>query len=108
MCYWFCLECYKIAAKVGENQFIGHGVLWDNYKVKPEELPVARDRGIDCHPCAICGSRYTEYHHWAPSFLRDSFGEDYNKWPGTWLCREHHKLWHKIVTPNMSYRNRDL
>ena len=48
--------------------------------------------------CAVCGSYQVELHHFAPKYL---FGDDSDNWPTAYLCREHHKQWHDIVTPNM-------
>lgn len=57
-----------------------------------------RDSG---EPCAICGKKETEYHHFAPRHL---FGDDADNWPTAWLCKDHHKEWHDKVTPNMHKR----
>lgn len=50
--------------------------------------------------CERCGNlNGSEVHHWAPRHL---FGNDCEEWPKSYLCRECHALWHKVVTPNMS------
>ena len=61
----------------------------------PEYIPPY----LDQHKCAHteCGSFDTQYHHFAPKHLFD----DYENWPGAWLCKMHHREWHNVVTPNM-------
>jgi hypothetical protein len=51
---------------------------------------VWRDYRNQAEPCQRCGAPVSEYHHWAPRSLFD----DYEKWPGDWLCPECHTLWH--------------
>lgn len=73
------------------------------YNVKDfdiQSLPVFIDDRPNSEPCAVCGTRKgTQYHHFAPKHL---FGFDAEKWPGAYLCDEHHKEWHNKVTPNMA------
>lgn len=49
--------------------------------------------------CAVCGKRETEEHHFMPRSIAASFGLDADAWPKAWLCREHHSIWHRLVTP---------
>lgn len=45
-------------------------------------------------PCQRCTATVgTEYHHWAP---RNTF-PDADQWPGAWLCRSCHRLWHRTM-----------
>jgi hypothetical protein len=39
-----------------------------------------------------------EWHHFGPVHL---FHDEADNWPGAYLCRMHHALWHSLVTPNM-------
>lgn len=52
--------------------------------------------------CAVCQKRGGELHHWAPQSLAAHFGDNWDKWPVVYLCREHHRQWHEIVTWYMS------
>jgi len=68
-------------------------------------LPTKIDLRTEGELCAVegCGSRATQLHHWAPQTLEDWFGEEWAKWPTSWLCREkHHPLWHRVVTPELT------
>jgi hypothetical protein len=66
-------------------------------------LPILLDDRAASEPCAVCHKREgTQYHHWAPRHL---FGFDESeKWPGAYLCQEHHTLWHRLVTPLMTMK----
>lgn len=68
-----------------------------------ETYEILSDYREQSEPCAVsgCQNRDTEYHHFAPRHL---FGEHADSYPGAYLCKEHHKNWHDIVTPNMSKR----
>jgi hypothetical protein len=49
-------------------------------------------------PCSYqgCGRTDTERHHWAPV---NTFGwDDAEHWPQSWLCRDHHRQWHRQMT----------
>lgn len=64
--------------------------------VKIEALPVRQmELGERCIRCYGYGA---EYHHWAPKAL---FREDFDKWPGDYLCRRCHDRWHTIMTPGL-------
>jgi hypothetical protein len=96
MVYWYCEEC-KAPVSI-KSQYIRHELLRQaRPPIDPKELPVINEYASE--PCIICGKVHTEYHHWAPQKLRDSFGEEWPKWPGAYLCRPHHIEWHHIVTP---------
>lgn len=77
-----------------------------SYKTLPPGTDVAALPVVEDHrttaPCARCGSTNgVELHHWAPWHLF----KDAHKWPTAWLCTECHRLWHSVVTPNMSQRS---
>lgn len=61
------------------------------------------DNSDDEHPCARCDDRLTEYHHFAPGaiFL------DSDLWPGAWLCKACHTLWHSAMRESAGYRLHD-
>lgn len=89
-----CTTCGKNAR--GGGHFIGKKEYSDQ---DTDAFPVFDDYSKSNPPCEVCQSAGTEYHHWAPRFL---FGDESPNWPGAWLCRLHHALWHKIVTPSMA------
>lgn len=57
-------------------------------------LPLWEDFTENSEPCAVKGCRNlgSEYHHFAPRHL---FGFECEGWPGAYLCKYHHDLWHK-------------
>lgn len=64
------------------------------------DLMVVFDGRDSSRQCAYigCNEIAVEYNHWGPRYL---FPDDYENWPGDYLCPEHHLLWHRIVTPDM-------
>ena len=95
---WRCLECDRWA----ENPpiWLSHAVLNSalaRWQAKVTDLEIIADYSAD-HPCIICG-RPGEDHHWAPQALAKNFGDDWPLWPMAYLCKEHHDLWHRTVTP---------
>ena len=95
---WWCTECEQHASVL---TFIPHKVVkgWQDsnkLKISLDEIPVVDDFSHEL-PCVICGQP-GEYHHWAPQSLAEFFGNDWQKWPGSALCRKHHNQWHSIVT----------
>ena len=90
-----CRSCGKNAASSG---------LWIPRAEAGEaggDLPIVTDYSANGEPCAVCGSRATELHHWAPRHL---FGDDCWHWPTAPLCKRHHREWHDRVTPGMAQR----
>lgn len=65
------------------------------------DLPLVRDRLGEGKPCAHCGRRGTELHHWAP---RKHFGDEADLWPVDWLCRDCHRRWHVATGIAVGYR----
>lgn len=92
--YWQCKTCRRNA--YGGGQYIDHKPIIAFGK-PIENIPVIEDYRVE--KCAVCGALGAEYHHWAPRHL---FGDDADKWPGAYLCKQHHDLWHRLVTPLMS------
>lgn len=65
-----------------------------------ESISIIGDRRTGT-PCARCGGTSgVEYHHWAPSHLFD----DSDDWPGSSLCPECHRRWHKVTRTGAFYR----
>jgi len=92
--YWFCL---LHQGATHPASYIKHELI-TNFGVNIDDLPVKENySGMEL--CAVCGSPTTENHHWAPSYL---FADDSNRWPQSPLCPRHHRLWHQMVTPNMT------
>lgn len=67
------------------------------------ELPVFADLLEFSEPCAVkdCNRMDTEYHHFAPKHL---FGFECEDWPGAYLCKYHHSMWHKLTQTGSYYK----
>jgi hypothetical protein len=53
-----------------------------------------RDHLESASPCEHCGTTTgTELHHWAP---RNTF-TDADSWPTSYLCRDCHHTWHRLM-----------
>ena len=71
------------------------------YKITINDLPIVENYSGET-PCIICGDP-GQLHHWAPQAYTQAFGiEEYFLWPTEYLCIKHHKLWHTIVTPELT------
>lgn len=86
---WYCLSCGTDTGAVKQP----HKDI--NVKLLPRKVP--KDKNL----CAVVGcERYdTERHHWLPRHLAQ--WELSESFPQSYLCRKHHQLWHRLVTPNM-------
>jgi hypothetical protein len=93
--YWLCYSGKHTISKPG-NDYIPHDKI-RLAKIEIDDLPVI-DNFSGREVCAVCGSPFTERHHWAPRYL---FSDDCERWPKDYLCKEHHDLWHQTVTPKM-------
>lgn len=64
-----------------------------------DALPMFVDFMEQSEPCSVfgCERKDTEYHHFAPRHLF----EDAEDWPGAYLCKYHHMLWHKLTMTGM-------
>jgi hypothetical protein len=90
-----CTDCGKIltgAKKATKLLALTLPVIRDNREVYGETPAVA------CDHCNNLGP--IETHHWAPRALFD----DAYDWPTSDLCPACHRLWHRVVTPNLSRR----
>jgi hypothetical protein len=99
MVAWRCMICDRWAKK--PVQWLKHDELcqWlqSRWRAGLDDIPIVNDYS-DQTPCAICGAP-GQWHHWAPQAWAEQFGEEWTKWPCTYLCERHHQLWHRIVTP---------
>lgn len=104
--FWYCKKCKDQAAWGGA--WIAHPIVMQylsHWSKTIDDIPVAKDYRQQTPTCIICGSSDTEYHHWFPQ----KFYDDEEVKPqaalwsevGAYLCRYHHRLWHRIVTPYM-------
>lgn len=70
-----------------------------------DDLQPITDYTTQSQPCVICGAPDTEFNHWLPQMFaeRPEIKPEWDTWAnvGAPLCRHHHALWHRIVTPYM-------
>lgn len=98
---WYCEDCTRIARKQGQNipyWIVEHWHETGSLRIPPDEIPLIDDYS-EQHKCCVCGAACAEEHHFAPRSLGDYFGGEWDKWPTAWLCKDHHDLWHSVVTP---------
>lgn len=94
---WVCSECRTRNPDRSKNFFIDSELVRKHVSPeKIERLPVIMPDLSN--RCAVCGSRGAELHHWAPTGI---FGKESGDWPKDYLCKEHHDLWHLMVTPQL-------
>ncbi len=97
--YWLCpLKDHQVS----RGAFYISKKLLAAAEIDVESLPIHRSY-LGTETCAVCGNPAVELHHWAPSYLFDDSWD----WPTSYLCREHHMLWHSKVTPEMHLHRRD-
>lgn len=94
--YW-CVHCGRLAN--GSRAFLSHTYVTRILKVDIDSLPVIERYPKIINPCAYagCPNTNTEEHHFAPRHLFT----DAELWPKAFLCAEHHRRWHQVVTPAM-------
>lgn len=93
----WCLSCHS----EGERSF-KHGDM-QSKGIILNLLPVYQI--AESHVCSFAGCERTDtqLHHWLPQHIADwDLTECY---PQSYLCSEHHSLWHRLLTPNMSKGN---
>lgn len=91
----YCYDCERRSDFYGKDELRTAGVDAD-------ALEVVQDNRDPAMPCEVCGSvDGTELHHWAPQTHEHRFRE-YSAWPTVELCRECHREWHDIVTPDIA------
>ncbi len=84
-----CLKCNEV-----------YGPARGNHRADFKQLPIGEWSYLN-PACAVCGEKFTAYHHWLPRALAKMAGESCEAWPGAYLCEYHHRLWHQIVTPGL-------
>ena len=89
-----CKRCNNNVRRGGA--FVPHRELG----IEIEFIPIVNDYRDPAQKCEFYGCEEigTEMHHWAPRHL---FIFDADKWPVSYLCKYHHKIWHDTVTPEM-------
>ena len=98
---WYCLRCERWA--VEGKPFLSHieiDKILRPFNRHLEDLPILQDLS-GAMPCIICG-RPAQGHHWAPQAYSEAFGAEWGQWPIAPLCKEHHMLWHRTVTPELA------
>lgn len=94
---WHCLECGSWAmTPIKWFKHIDIIEYLKKFDADINDIPIIDES--EKQLCAVCGSSFTEYHHWAPKHI---FGDEAEKWPGSELCKNCHNDWHMKVTPNM-------
>lgn len=83
-------RCRWCKSQIG--QYVGKKLITG---IDIDTLPVFADYSLNNEPCAVCGARGTELHHWAPKEL---FPDDFEQWPKAYLCPKHHQEWHNRIT----------
>ena len=88
--YYYCDNCRKNAIRpafwISKKQFTNEQI---------ESIPILIDGTIEAEPCAYHGcSKPGQYHHAAPRYI---FDNEADKFPGFYLCLEHHRQWHDTV-----------
>lgn len=90
----YCDDCGQATGKLIKKEEANSV----NYELKEIVFTSSNTGYLTKVKCYVCGHSNVELHHFAPYHL---FGRDADKWPVAYLCKEHHKQWHDIVTPNM-------
>ena len=87
MVFDYCKDCNR-RVKTNGRTWINHAIAGDI-----ESYPLMDDyQSKYGEPCCICGSLDgTQYHHFAP---HNVFPNEYDSWPGDFLCLKHHNYWH--------------
>lgn len=104
--FWYCTACERSAQQ--NRPSIKHELVsayLGQWHRTISDVPVLEDYTQDTEPCVICGAQDTEFNHWLPQMFaeRPEIAPEWDTWAnvGAPLCRHHHALWHRIVTPYM-------
>lgn len=105
---WVCCNCGQdVSHKEIVGDVAGAG-YWIPKAYMPSvataDLPTWSPTWQRIHRCAVCGALEAELHHFAP---RAFFGTECERWPKAYLCKEHHRAWHDLVTPGLVHRRGD-
>lgn len=94
----WCLSCFsKGARNLSHDDLRKRGIVIDL-------IPVYER--AESNVCAVegCSRTDTQLHHWLPRHKVSEYDLP-ERFPQSYLCPEHHSLWHKLVTPEMSNGN---
>jgi hypothetical protein len=83
-----CIECGEV-----------YGKALPQFGVNMRSIPEfcgGVEGGVKCDVVG-CECTETALHHMMPRAM----GLDSDKWPTARLCREHHSIWHAVVTPDL-------
>lgn len=101
---WYCTRCNHVADN--QKPFVKKSLVqsWlDTGKIPSlDSIQIVNDYRINA-VCCVCGDFGAEYHHWLPQCF-GSLVDDHSQWPGGYLCKKHHDIWHEIVTPYLPGR----
>jgi hypothetical protein len=102
--FWWCEACQRTTPP----GFLSHEAVrsyLSQYGKTLEDLPILHNYSADAPRCAICGAVGAEYNHYMPrTFYRDpDITPEWAAWEqqGAYLCRHHHMIWHRLVTPHI-------
>ena len=96
---WHCAkECGYVSPAIHFGELRAREI--DPYKVEVFDAPSRHPRKEIVCAVTSCERADVEFHHWAPGsrFPGDYFSDDdesSDMWPGDYLCRRHHVIWHE-------------
>lgn len=91
----YCKNCKDVFGTAIAQEKFGHDI---------NRLRIIETKHYN-DPCAVCGDKFTTYHHWFPQSIARKNGVNAERWPGAYLCSRCHALWHKLVTPGLLDEN---
>jgi hypothetical protein len=99
--FWHCDRCNCLAVM---GIFLPHCVVLPHIDALSDQMRnkfwaerIRNDYSTETR-CCVCGETGAQLHHFAPRSLADYFGNEWHSWPTVYLCQEHHRQWHEIVT----------
>lgn len=101
---WYCLDCESSANQKFVKKSIANAIL-SPFQKTVKDLPTVVDYSQKVF-CIVCGSNGAEFHHWLPQCFAEQV-EDHSRWPGAYLCKECHDIWHELVTPYLPGRGQN-
>jgi hypothetical protein len=101
--FWFCESCQRLVI-MEKGAFLGYDEVIPHVESLPSELQEKfwieriRNDNSALAKCCVCHCEGAQLHHFAPQTLADYFGNEWHNWPTAYLCQDHHRQWHEIVT----------